>query len=704
MSRTLFSLAGVSAAALAALAPAQDLGRGLLQANGVEPRLELEGAAPGRNAWIRARALDVDPQAPPLVYLLLSADSMAIPLDGLGLFGAVLGVGPTGFWNFGPIPVTSQGTFDLPVLVHPAWRGATIHAQLLVLDPRIGALPVALSDSRSMTIGADGAELVMLQDAAAPGTQHFVRHFADGLAGTPLPLLRDLVPVDLVLASASESHAFRDDRARIERIAGVATLRLADGGRVIRYRRAGSTTFGLAHILPSGRAEIVYESSFVAPGHDAIDALVAVSSFGPYLSFAVNEGWTRVLVYRTDGANLAGSPSPLRDLTPSGATLIEPGAMVFGSSVLVFVDDVNGPYRARLDGSSAVQRFVLPPSGGGTPTNFDEELAVSGDGRVFAFGAGLGRRSKDIYALRDDGSAVNVTQSPADYSEVGYTNLGRRLEIALNLDGSLVSYVNNSTPEPEGYLRGVSSPVLFHLTSTQTFVDSIDVGGVGQLPYFGGALVIAGLDEQSLDFYYTPTGAPQQLVNLTNTGSPGQPFGLGSALALNDLGTLASAPQLLISVRDARVQRDTLLALDLQAGTSRLVADPVDGPSLALSGTEAALASGNELVFARPGDPTTGYRRAVALGAPARLLARTGTTVYAAVGALSTSRVLWRFDAASGTGAPLDPQAAAIDDLVVDQVSGSALTLRAGVLYVTDALGATQLRGGAALRAVLSRG
>jgi hypothetical protein len=704
MSLTHYGFAGALSAALGALAPAQDLGRGSLQANGVEPRLLLESAAPGGLAWIRARALDVDPQAPPLTYLLLAADAQALPLDGLGLFGAALGLGPTGFQSFGPIPLTPQGTFDLPLLVQPAWRGATIHAQLLSIDPRIGALPLALSDSRSMTIGANGNELALLQQAAAPGTQHLVRHFADGLPGTPLPLLRDLVPLDLALASASETHTFRDDRARSERLAGIATLRLADGGRLVRYRRAGTTTLGLAHLLPGGRVEIVYESSFVAPGHEAIDPLVAVSAFGPYLALAVNEAWTRVLLYRTDGANLTGSASPLRDVTPAGAIRIEPGAMIFGTSVLVFVDDANGPYRVPLDGSSAASRYALPPTGGGAALAFDEEIAVSGDGRVFAFGAGRTRRSKDIYALRDDGAAINVTQAPADYSEVGYSNLGGRLEMALNLDGSLVSYVDNSTPEPEGFLRGVSSPVLFHLTSTQTFVDSIDVGGVGQLPYFGGALVIAGLDEQSLDFYYTPTGQAQQLVNLTNTGAPGQPFGLGSALALNDLGTLENSPQLLISVRDARIQRNTLLALDLQAGTSRLVADPVDGPSLALGGSEAALASGNELVLARPADPTASYRRAVSLGAPARLLARSGSTLYAAVGASAASLVLWRIDAATGTGAPLDPQAAAIDDLVVDPLAGAVLTLRGGVLFATDAQGATQARGGSGLQALLSRG
>jgi hypothetical protein len=704
MSRLRSTSIGALCAALTAVASAQDLGRGSLQANGVEPRLELVGAAAGANAWIRARAIDVDPQAPPLVYLLLAADAQALPLDGLGLFGAVLGVGPTGFLAFGPLPLTPQGSIDLPLLVAPAWRGATIHAQLLVLDPRIGGLPVALSDSRSMTLGAAGPELAFLEDAATPGVQHLVRRFADGLAGTALPRLRDLVPLDLQLASASEAHAFRDDRARVERLAGVATLRLPDGGRIVRYRREGSATLGLAHVLPSGRVEIVVESSFVSPGHEAIDPLVAVSAFGPYLAFAVNEARTRVLLYRTDGANLTGSPSPLRDLTPPGATAIEPGAMVCGSSVLVFVDDANGPYRAPLDGTSAVQRYALPATGGGAPLSFDEELAVSGDGRAFAFGAGRTRRAKDIYVLRDDGSALNVTANPADYGEVGYSNPGRRIEIALDHTASLVSYVNHSTPEPEGFVHTVGGASSVHFTSTQTFVDSIDVGGIGQLPYFGGALVIAGLDEQSLDFYYSPTGQPQQLVNLTRTGAAGQPFGLGSALALHDLGTLAGAPQLLVGVRDARVARDTLLALDLQAGTSRFVADPLDGPSLALGGSEAAIASADELILTRPADPSGRFRRAIALGAPARLLARSGSTLYAAVGALSSSRVLWRIDATTTTGAPLDPQAAAIEDLAVDRASGAVLTLRAGTLYSTDSLGATQARGGAGLRAILSRG
>ena len=565
------SVAVVLVSMLAAVG-AQDLGRGSLASNGVEPTLKVASASAGKLMSFTVEGLP-SPATPNVVALfLLSPTKAEIPF----VHGAVIGLDLAALVVSAPVPVDARGTAKFELRVDPAWDGFEVHVQCVVIDDRVQP-PFVMTDSRALVVGTDDPELVLARDAGG-GLVDVVRVRSDGRAGVTLGALRGLALLDLDMASISELRRFTPGVSRPCVVAQKRAVQLADGSTLFAARSNTADLVLRAHA--SGRVEVV--ASF---GPFSLQGVVAAGAE----HVALLEGLVpRLWIYRTSG-NFKGSNSALRDATPSGGVVIEPMSLCMGARVLALSDKARGVYLVPLDGGAAT-RAVLPPSGGRSPVFHDEEIARSGDGRVFAFGAGSDKKVKDIYVLRDDGAAVNVTQRATDYQEVGYGNIGRRTEIELNHDGSIVSYVDDGGQEPEGYVTPVTFPNPVHITTTRAFVDSIDIGSTSRFPVKGGGIVFAGLDEASIDVFFTPALRDHDIRPLTNTANAtAAPWGLGAKLSIVDMGSTSTQESWLLQARRQGALSDEVWWLEPGAQRGRVLSRAFAGRGAALPTTQRVL-------------------------------------------------------------------------------------------------------------------
>ncbi|MEW6745395.1 MAG: hypothetical protein AB1486_21800 [Planctomycetota bacterium] len=561
---------------------------------------------------------------------------------GIAVIGLAAPGESTPRWLSGPVPLPASGHLRLDRPHDAALSAAPLRLLVYRLDPA-GTPPLQLLASTSvaappvtssMGLGSD-PELVLGVEGATPGTLDVVRVLPDGTPGTPLPQLQGIVLLDLHLPSVVEERLFRPELPRPVRLGERAAVRLGDASTLFRYSKGATNVEGLARADRQGGVEVIWEEPILAPGEPAIDPFMAASDSGPYMAFMAGDP-RHLWLYRTDGTNWPGSSSPLRDATPAGATRLEGSALVFGTDVVCAIDKEDGAFLIPL-APGAPLHVLLPPSGGLPPAVFDEEIAVSSAGHHFAFGAGESKKLKDVYVVRDDGAAANITQSPADYGEVGYSSPDRLLEITLDNDGTMVSFVNHSTPEPEGYVSSVELPDPVHITTSETFVDSIDIGTTMRWKE-GGIVVAAGLGQGTLDLYYSATATDADIVNVTRTSpnSDQPPFGLGSELRLLDLGSLSGSDVMLTRVRrqapasgaplaassSAAVATigsflrrvDALLAVDAAANRVRVVSGRYPGVGAAIPGAGIIVAAeGDALIIANPNDPSPAFRHAVNL-------------------------------------------------------------------------------------------
>lgn len=670
---------------------AQDLGRGNVGVHGKEPRLTLRSAAP--RGSLRFRVTDLaPPQGKAQLLLLLSGAPAEIPLDGLGVRGAVLGLDPATLLLVGPLPVDAQGSADWTWNVDPAWRGIPLFVQALYVDARL-APPFVFSDSRSMTIGSPDPELVLAADGTSAGTIGLVRLFPDGAPATPLPRLGAVALLDLDLASLDENRTFRDDLPRPIRLGGKRAVRLVDGSTLVLVAPS-SQRAALLRIHRSGRVERVFEA--------------AAGNLAPILAASpTHVAFTRVVpsqlwLYRTDESNWPGTAEPARDVTPASGLAIEPGALVFGARVLCYVDNSRGPFLIPLDGSRTIVP-KLPPSGGRPPAVFDEEVAVSGDGRSFAFGAGPGKKQKDIYVVRDDGQAVNVTKRVTDYAEVGYQNPGRRIELRLNADGTLVSYVDEGGKEPENFVTKVPLLQTVHITTSQAFVDSIDIGATTRFPTKGqGGLIVAGIDAASLDLFFSPSISDKDVIPLTNTaGATQAPFGRNAKLSLLDLGSLAgSHPYLLHAKHQARATPE-LWVIDTFRRTARIAAQAFAGRGAALPAGRLLVEDGPVVALVDPNDASSGFVKRIGLGSGSvrDLSVDASANQAAVVAGAGTALDLWLVDTVQASARKASSTASALGPVLAGHLPGEVHLLSApgangrGLLRYTSVNGLKSVGG-----------
>lgn len=653
---------------------AQELGHGTLGPHGLEPRLSVRGAAAPSSARLTLEDLPLAQGGGPVVELLFSPLRGSLPLGGLGLSGAVFGLDATTTELVGSFQ-PQLGNLVLDVPVSAPIEGVPLHVQAYYLDPRVaGALPLVISDSTTFTLGSDAAPIVALREVTALGPYDVVRFLEDGRAATPLPDLQGIVPLQLALASISEERRLRPD---LPSVTLRQRVRLPDGSRLLHYRHLGRNTLGLVHVRRDGSVRIVHEVPNTNPTHAAFDAVIAASPHGPYVAFLTLTPAPRIYLYRTDGLNLPGLAEPVADVSPLSLLDVEGGSLVFGRDVLAVMDRALGFSLVQLSTLQSLA-VTLPPTSQGVPFVFDEEVGVSGDGRSFVFGAGPTRRSKDVYVVRDDGTARNVTNLLQDYGEVGYGDPGRLSELTLNEDGTVVAYVTNSTPEPEAFLRTLSQPSALHMTEDQTFSQSIDVGAIGRLPGLtAAAIVYAGSTLQQLDVFYTPTGQRNDIVNLTASGpNPQQrPFGLGGNLTLQDLGTTRSGGDVIVQAFDQALGQTVIHHLDLGTPSARVAQRGIAGPRIALGTLNRyAAASADQLALLDPQQPPASWRVDMTLPGVIDALhvspSRDRLVVEARLN--FTNDELWLVDLASGNPSLLYAPNAPIQDVLVDHGAGVA--------------------------------
>ncbi len=520
---------------------------------------------------LRVRDLTPPAKSGAQLVLLVSSTSAELPI---GLNGIVLGVDPRSMLIVGPIPVDASGGADLGVRVARAWDGAHVFVQALYLDPRARSLLV-FSDSRSMTLGSAAPELVLSADPATGTGTDIVRLLSDGRAGTPLSLT-NLTLQDLDLASVDESRTFRDDLPRKEVFGGLRMVRLTDGSHVLRYARGGRQ--GLLRIHASGRVERIIEREL----NDIEPCILASRS---HLAFATDSH--RLFLYRlgsgSGAQNWPGTPSPLKDVTPTGNIDFAETSLVFGASVLAFIDEQHGLYLVPLTGGTPVAPS-LPPSGGVPPKEFDPEVAVSGDGHSFAFGAGKDQDFQDVYVVRDDGRAVNVTRRPTIYADVGYANPGRRIELALSYDGSLVSWVDRTVRDDANYVSPVKLPAPNLITGGPTF-KCIDIGTTARFAPKGGILIVAGQSDSTLDLFFSPTMQKKDVIPLTKTATNlVPPYASDSKLTLLDIATVPGIDPYLVWAKHLKGYQG-MWVIDTAARDTRLIARAHAGHGVLLPGT-----------------------------------------------------------------------------------------------------------------------
>ena len=677
---------------------AQDLGRGSLGPNGLEPRLEIESTAPGGTLRFSVRDLAPPAQSGMQLFLLLGALPAEIPLDGLGVRGAVLGFDPAVMLLTGPWPVDARGRADLRVTMQKAWDGAQLIVQALSFDPRVPS-KLVLSDSRSMTLGAASGTIPLLRDDGAGGLT-FARFLADGRPG-PLARRDRLQILDLALPSIDEERRYRRDLPRPIRILGRGAVQLPDGSSLVRVHDGRRQRQTIYRAYRGGRIEVVAETAATfAP---------QIAASPTHVAF-VEAPSGKLLLYRVDGSNWPRITEPLIDATPAKGLVVDPVPLCFGSRKLCYVDRARGVFLIDL-ASAKASAVKLPPSGGRTPVFHDEEVGVSADGRSFVFGAGPGKKSKDIYVVRDSGTAVNVTRRVTDYAEVGYSNRGRRTEMVLDPLGTRVAYVDEGGKEPEGYVTTIATRATVHMTGPVSFVDSIDIGSTARLLPGGASLLIAGMNETSLDLFYSATTTPKDIVSLTKTGSATKaPWGRDAKLDVLDLGSLAGKPQYLLHAKHQARIAPELWVVDPGKKTARRATSSFAGlATVDRSSTRVWAVDAAQIVTIDPTNSGSGFAKKVSLGAATALRSLAAdarlSTVFV-MASTSSARELWLVD--NSARATRLAQSSGSDAELLSHESGTA-----HLLSPVGSKGRTLLRwrasdglrsvGGQGLRAFLLR-
>ncbi len=346
--------------------------------------------------------------------------------------------------------------------------------------------------------------------------------------------------------------------------AGVVSLRIPGDGRIVKFQDPVQSRSGFLHVDATGHARTLVDLPFVS-GIDPFATVVAVSAWEQRAAVVTDAdvaGSADVYLLRLDGQSFANGQPWF--VVSSAITLpdVEPASLTFTADSLYFTHLDSTLYRSPTDGLSGATLIALPPSGSNAPVVIGEEMQVSRDGKVIAVLAGETEDLWDIYVGDEGGTFANLTQSPAAYQPVGHLPEPTGPFLALNEDGSRITYGREDL-EVEYFSRltdGSNAPI--HLTEDAFFVESIgDTTGVGD--FAGQIVMVSGENPDTRDLYQVTLSGTQvlQVSNLTRTsGDTAIPWDKGAKI--NPLCAARGGDELSMVVVDDRTVEVGIPAFD----------------------------------------------------------------------------------------------------------------------------------------------
>lgn len=620
-------------------------GAGVVGATGVEPRVRVAGRTAGAPATLLIDRLVAS--SAPNVTVAVSPATAHVPLTAFGAPQAVVGIDLSLATQLPALTVPASGQIQLAFTVPASWIGSTFHVQVIQVDTGAPS-GFALSDVETVTFGATDDRIVASMGAST-STQDLAVVFADGSAVGPLATdLQGVEILDVDLAAVGNTLPLDGTVPWLDRsVPGRTAVRLPSGARIYHFRDA-TGQYGFMLVDPDGRrAEVLVRAPAIA-GAPPFSPTIAVSPFEP-LAAIMAEGPVAglsggpVFILRTDGENHAGSPRPVLGIPFSGPLAgYDPKekSMTFLDGALLLSDRVT---LVRVPTTTLTpQTITLPPSGGQTPTEVDDEIAWAADGLSAALTAGSSETSRDVYVVTAAGAATNVTQSPGSYEEAGHGDVLDGGRLALSADGARVAFVKEVAQSPELFVKPVAGGAAVHLTDNATFVSTIDQEVTIHFYASADVSFTAGGATNDHDVYKAQA-ANGTVTNLTLTGAATQPFPVGT---LTPTG-FARGPG-----------GSALYTLQAQSGqTSVVLNDTLGAPLLNMTGIDsmASLPGGPaSFVVVSTSGATTVHRLDATLatmgtitGTAARPLAARSTSTLVATQETTGER-LWLFDATAG--------------------------------------------------------
>ncbi|MEZ6194191.1 MAG: hypothetical protein R3F20_00450 [Planctomycetota bacterium] len=547
----------IAALGLAALTlsprPLSGQGVGTPSGTGRVARIDFDHRQVGVPLLVRFHGFS--PTEPLAIFVANSENPMPLANDGYG--PAVLGpdlFSPAGAVIFDGLYTDSQGEFTITVVAPPVLSDFYTNLQAVTLDPAAPYGGAAFSEHRRVRFSFDPRAHAFALDNG-DGTLALVEAFPSGhLASPPDPRLLDVTPRDLVLVNANEAFPGDAMRPALEP-GGVLGDGLAlPGDFRLHLVRSATDEDGLLLVDGQGRIETLLWAQGTALD-PALLPEIAASPVAPWIAVLADNplpeyGGGQLFVCRVDGWNAPGSHERFRVVPVPAGLDVSPCSTAFLDGALFFGDGLSELHRYDL-ASGVVTPVVFPPSGGAPPIYLDEVCAVAANGAALALGAGFDEDTHDVYAVLADGTAVNVTQLPADYEDAGPGTADGQ-QLAVSPDGSMVAYMR-TVIETETYVRGIApgSPEM-HVTNGTDFIDSIDtVIGVG-FRANGHLVFAAGKDILLTDLYRTTVtpGGTVTTANVTvSSGFPTPVFDLGAQLVFESRFEAANA--LATVLRDA---------------------------------------------------------------------------------------------------------------------------------------------------------
>ena len=493
-----------------------------------------------------ARRKAADPEAPLAAAVAIRDGGVRLPDEG----PRRVQIGPEGTW-FGTMPDPEW------------WWSEPLDASHLPLtdpvDPdramrHLSLLPLVFAPA---LLGQ--TKLTFLEGPTPIDLRLQVIDEADPSA-TPHALLGGLALLDSEITNRTAQQGLRADRPRRIVQLGVSRIELPDNGRLLRYRRAASTRFGVLWIDDSGAPTILLELAGTGASrtNDPFADRFGVANDGLHAVFVTTAGALHVA--RLDGQDFASTGTPSRPLAVPGTVV--PVSVCVGPTHVFFQTDDDRLWRSPL-ADAGVPENVTPnlPVG----SRLTEAMAPSGDGSAIAFLAGP-QDLDTVWLLGTTGPAVALPPPPAKYEEPRYlpeTNGGPLL--LLDDDATRLMYAD-ATSEDEFYLLDTTgiTPTT-HVTGDENTEPYI---GIGIFPAFASDVLTIALGDPGKFEWFQATTASPLITNLTLTGPflvP--PFHAGTLLPQN-AGVTTSGRVLAEEITTTGI---ALREIDMQTGATMVI-------------------------------------------------------------------------------------------------------------------------------------